>query len=198
MKKFLEQLQNAFIAWYNMRNERERRLFVATIICVIAVLLFLIFEPLFSRLGQIRADIVLAQQELIKARKQYKQYMELKESSAELWERVSSAGDEREEPIKFRSRIKDLADKANLTISRWGQVISEEKDGFVEYSISLNATCDLETLTKFLYELSNSDKLLDVRELKLRGTTRFISGQPNYQVTADFTIATLVLRGRGQ
>ena len=167
---------------------REKFFMSVGLISILGILSYMyILEPLWGKWQTINKNIYLQERQLLKNIK----IMAQKEMIAQLYEKHAQSlkmkGSVEEETAVILSEIENVARKNSGHITDIKPHRVRDMEFYKEYAIELEVEGDIANLTKFIYDLGNSEQILRVRHLRLNAK----SGGEN--VLKAYMIVTKIL-----
>lgn len=139
---------------------------VAAVFVFLAFVDRLILDPTTVRLHQLDQEIKTDEGQLA----QYLRYMNQRDPVTAEYKKYSAyvrkSGSDEEEQTKISGEIEALARKTNVSIANMKSLAPRTVDFYKRYEVELEAEGEMESLTNFLYQISNSPQLLRTEKVR--------------------------------
>ena len=146
-----------------MLSGRERKLVAAIVtLAVFAVGYGLIIEPVVSNWKMLSSEIEAKAQVLAKDMRLLKMYARLEAEYDKYRDFIATTKNEEEELAGALSEIESISKKANCHISNIKPRATKRIGNYKEVSFAVTAEGTVETLSRFLYSVETSRRLLKV------------------------------------
>lgn len=149
-------------------TKRERNLFYLTMILIFVwVIHSFVIKPIIVKWNQLDDKIEVATLKLEKNIKMIDRKEKIKNEYENYASAVKMTGSEEEEMAKFLTEIESLASSSSTHIIEIKPRPSKKVQFYKKYLIELDAEGDINQLSKFIYDIQNSNQLLKVDKFSL-------------------------------
>ncbi len=168
-------------------NKRERRLLFIILLLAFVVGNFLFLRPLFDKWCRFGEELNLKEVKLKKAGEIVARQKALEEEFSKLKTGLDSSLSREEKVSNLFKEVESLAQRSGLSILKIRPHRRIEETGlFEQLSVELNFAGDISGAVKFLYNLRQHSRTLDVRSLHLRPEKNLLQG--------EIVVATIYLK----
>ncbi len=179
--------------WLSRLSKRERSILWLCTIVVLSSLLYVIWiEPLVGSRREIRQEIAKKKIELERLERKVIMDGKLRSQFSSLLQRATSQVPKEERRTALVTQLENLAKGAKVNIVDLKPLKSRKYDFYEELSAQLRIECDLDALSRFLYNMMISPQILDVRRLQIRlkGGSKSLDG--------DLLVSTILIEEKGE
>ena len=170
-------------------SKRERRLLFIILLLAFAAGNFLFLRPLFGKWRRLGEELSLKEVKLKKGGEIIAQQKALEEEFSKLKMGLDSSLSREERVSDLFKEVESLAQRSGISILKMQpQRRIEETDLFEQLSVELNFAGDISGAVKFLYNLKQHPRALDVRSLRLRPEKNLLQG--------EIVVATIYLKDK--
>jgi len=149
-------------------SKREKTFFIITVSVVILSLVFsFVIEPLYKKHIQVEQEIRVKELRLIKNLKLMREKDIITKGFEKYSDRLKTKSSNEEEMASVLSEIEKIGKKAGIYLSNVKPQRIKDMNFYKILLVEIKFQANMQTLSKFIYNLQNSTSLLKVKRLQI-------------------------------